>query len=280
MPEGDTVWLAASRLHTALAGSVLVDADLRVPQAATVDLTGREILAVVPRGKHLLTRLAGDGDDPEPGGLTLHTHFRMDGAWHLFRRGERWTAGPAWQIRAVLGTRDWSAVGYRLHDLQVLPTAREPDVVGHLGPDLLGPDWDLDEAVRRLRARPDRAVSPALLDQRNLAGIGLLYATEVCFLRGVSPWTRILDVPDLPGLVRTAQRMLAANRGRWEQSTTGDTRRGREHWVFKRGGRPCRRCGTPVRVAEQSEARAPEQARVTAWCPHCQPGPSPEGSTG
>ena len=272
MPEGDTVWLAAARMHTALAGEVLVEADLRVPQAATVDLVGRRVVEVVARGKHMLTRLdAAEG----AGGLTLHTHFRMDGSWHLVRRGDRWAGGPAWQVRAVLGTRDWQAVGYRLPLVEVLPTDEEEAAVGHLGPDLLGPDWDEGEVLRRLGARPDREVAPALLDQRNLAGIGLLYATETCFLRGVSPWTPVGDVPDLPAAVRTARRLMLANRGRWEQTTTGDTRRGREHWVFKRGGMPCRRCGTRVRVAAQGEASAPEQARVTAWCPHCQRGPSP-----
>ncbi len=277
MPEGDTVWLAASRLHAALAGEVLVEADLRVPQAAAVDLTGRRVLEVVARGKHMLTRLAarpgGDGLDAEP--ATLHSHFRMDGSWHLIRRGHPWTGGPVWQVRAVLGTRDWQAVGYRLPVVEVVPTVAEGDVVGHLGPDVLGPDWDEAEAVRRIGADPRREVAPALLDQRNLAGVGLLYATEVCFLRGVSPWTRVGDVPDLPGLVRAARRLMLANRGRWEQTTTGDTRRGHDNWVFKRGARPCRRCGARIRVAEQGEASAPEQARVVAWCPHCQPGPSP-----
>ncbi len=88
MPEGDTVWLAAKRLHEALAGEVLTRSDFRVPLLATVDLSGQTVLAVVPRGKHLLTRLSS--------GLSLHTHFRMDGSWHLYRPGDRWTGGPDW----------------------------------------------------------------------------------------------------------------------------------------------------------------------------------------
>lgn len=263
MPEGDTVWLAAARLREALVGQVLTRTDFRVPQLATVDLAGRHVLSVTPRGKHLLTRLEG--------ALTLHTHFRMEGSWHLYRPGTPWSGGPDWQVRAVLHTEPWQAVGYRLPVVDLVPTADERELVGHLGPDVLGPDWDQDEAVRRLLADPRREVGMALLDQRNLAGLGNLYRTEVCFLRGVSPWTAVADVPDLPGLVRLAQRLIAANRGRWEQSTTGRLR-GETHWVFERDARPCRRCGTRIRKAEQGEA---PYARVSYWCPHCQPGPGP-----
>jgi endonuclease VIII len=264
MPEGDTVWLAARRLHEALAGRPLTRSDFRVPQLATVDLTGREVSEVVSRGKHLLTRVVDD--------LTLHTHFRMDGSWHLYRRGERWKGGPGWQVRVLLENADWQAVGYRLPVVELLPRADEDQAVGHLGPDLLGPDWDLDEAVRRLAARPDREVGQALLDQRNLAGIGNLYKAEACFLHGVSPWTPVGAVPDLPRLVGRARALLEHNRDWPQQITTGDARRGREHWVFERTGRPCRRCGTPVAGSEQG---APPYARLTYWCPRCQPGPAP-----
>jgi len=263
VPEGDTVWLAARRLHEALAGAVLLRSDFRVPQLATVDLAGRAVLEVVPRGKHLLTRLAG--------GLTLHTHFRMDGSWHLYRPSERWAGGPDWQVRAVLETASWQAVGYRLPVLELLATADEPSVVGHLGPDVLADDWDLDEVLRRLRADPEREVGRALLDQRTLAGLGNLYRCEVLFLRGTTPWTRVQDVADLPALVETARRLLLANRGRWQQSATGSLRHGELHWVFERGGRPCRRCATRILVAEQGAA---PRARLTYWCPRCQLGPS------
>jgi endonuclease VIII len=268
MPEGDTVWLAAKRMDAALAGEVLLRGELRVPDLATADLSGRRVEAVVPRGKHLLTRMSGD--------LTLHTHFRMDGSWRLYRPGRRWTGGAQWQIRALLTTPSWNAVGYRLPVVELVATSQEDTVVGHLGPDLLGPHWDPDEAVRRLLTRPQRQLGPALLDQRNLAGLGLLYVTEVCFLRGASPWMPVGDVPDLPALVRTAQRVLFANRDRWEQTTTGDTRRGQTAWVFGRGRQPCRRCGTRVLLTEQGEPDAPERARLMSWCPSCQPGPRPE----
>jgi endonuclease-8 len=268
VPEGDTVWLAAQRMHEALAGRTLTTTDFRVPQLATTDLTGRDVLEVVARGKHLLTRIDG--------GLTLHTHFRMDGTWHLYRPGDRWRGGPDWQVRVVLANDEWQAVGYRLPVVELLPTHDEGTVVGHLGPDVLGTDWDLDEAVRRLLADPAREIGLALLDQRNLAGIGNLYRTEMLFLRGLTPWVPVSEVPDLPALVENGRRLMTANRGRIEQSTTGSLRRGETHWVFERQGRPCRRCGTRILSAEQGEA--PYQ-RLSYWCPHCQRGPAPAPMT-
>ncbi len=193
MPEGDTVWRAAQRMHEALAGRELTRSDFRVPALATVDLTGRTVLEVVPRGKHLLTRLSG--------GSTLHTHFRMEGSWHLYRQGDRWRGGPAWQVRVVLENAEWQAVGYRLPVVELLATDAESGAVGHLGPDLLAEDWDLTEALCRLRADPSREIGLALLDQRNLAGLGNLYRSEALFLQGLTPWTAVADVPDLPALV-------------------------------------------------------------------------------
>lgn len=264
MPEGDTVWLAARRLHDALAGRVLTGSDFRVPALATVDLAGRAVREVVSRGKHLLTRVEPD--------LTLHTHLRMDGSWHLYRAGRRWSGGPAHQIRVVLTTAEWSAVGYRLPVVELLKTAEEDRVVGHLGPDLLGPDWDPAEALRRLRRAPDREIGAALLDQRNLAGVGNVYKTEACFLAGVTPWTPVRDVADLPRLVGLCRQLLETNKAGPGQVTTGDTRRGRGHWVFERSGQPCRRCGTAVLLGVQGE---PPDERLAYWCPHCQRGPAP-----
>jgi endonuclease VIII len=264
VPEGDTVWLTAQRLHQALAGELLTGTDFRVPELATVDLTGRIVVGTLSRGKHLLTRIEG--------GLTLHTHLRMDGAWRLYRRGERWRGGPTWQIRLRLSTAAQDAIGYRLPVVELVRSTEEARVVGHLGPDLLGSDWDLDEALRRLRAEPGRELGQALLDQRNLAGIGNLYKAEACFLAGVSPWTPVRDVPDLEAVVREAHRLLERNKADWPQVTTGDPRPGMWHWVFERTGRPCRRCGARVLMAEQG--RAP-QGRMTYWCAHCQPGPAP-----
>jgi endonuclease-8 len=262
VPEGDTVWLAARRIHDALADRELTRFDLRVPRHATADLTGRQVTEVLARGKHMLTRVEG--------GLTLHTHFRMDGSWHLGRPGDRWRGGPAHQVRAILANADWEAVGYRLHDVLLLSTDDEDQVVGHLGPDVLGPDWDPAEAARRLAADPDRQVGDALLDQRMLAGIGNLYKSETLFLTGLWPWTPVRDVPDLSKVVATAHRLMRANRDHPEQSTTGGLRRGETHWVYDRQRRPCRRCGTRIEIAEQGD---PVYARLTYWCPRCQPAP-------
>ncbi|MCX5034942.1 Fpg/Nei family DNA glycosylase [Streptomyces coelicoflavus] len=264
MPEGDTVWQAARRLHDALAGKVLTRSDFRVPRYATVDLTGRPVLDVTPRGKHLLARVEG--------GLTVHSHLRMDGSWKVFAPGQRWSGGPAHQIRVILGTADRTAVGYRLPVLEVLRTADEQRAVGHLGPDLLGPDWDPARALDNLRADPARPLGEALLDQRNLAGIGNVYKCELCFLLGITPWLPVGELPadraaQLPSLAR---RLLEANRDRPVRRTTGV--RGPDLFVYGRAPRPCLRCGTSVRVADQGDG---SRDRPTYWCPTCQSGPAP-----
>ena len=182
MPEGDTVWRAARLLDRALTGSVLTATDFRVPAFATWDLSGATVSETVSRGKHLLTRIDGDAR------WTLHTHLKMEGGWRVLRPGARWPR-PAHTARVVLTTADTVAVGFALGLVEIVPRDREPDLVGHLGPDLLGPDWDPDEAVRRLREQPDRTIKEALLDQTRLAGIGNMYAAELCFVTGVAPET-------------------------------------------------------------------------------------------
>ncbi len=262
MPEGDTVWRTAHHLDRALSGQVLVATDFRVPALATSDLSGRPVTETVARGKHLLTRI-GEGTDA----VTLHTHLKMEGAWHLYRRDTRWRR-PAHEARVVLQTEEWTAVGFSLGIVELLARSEEEAVVGHLGPDLLGPDWDLDEAVRRVSGDPDRPVGEAILDQRNVAGIGNMYKSELCFLLGLHPWLPVHEVPDLAALLRKAQRVLEANKMRTAQTTTGDTRRGRQVWVYRRERQPCRRCDTPVEVAMQG----PEgKEQGTYWCPTCQP---------
>ncbi len=260
MPEGDTVWRAATRLRDALAGQVLTISDFRTPRLATRDLTGRRVVEVVSRGKHLLTRVEG--------GLTLHTHFEMDGTWRVFAAHERWTGGPGHEIRVVLGTARHTAVGYRIPVIDLIETASEADVVGHLGPDLLDPGFDAEEGIRRLLTTPEAAIADALLDQRNLAGIGNVYKSEVLFLSGVDPWTPTSAVPDLAKMVDLARRLMVANRDREPRITTGVRRRGEQTWVYGRGGQPCRRCGTAIR--RRMQGGEPTRERVTFWCPQCQ----------
>jgi endonuclease-8 len=264
VPEGDTVWLAAQRMNTALAGATLRRGEFRLPQLAALDLAGSTVTEVLPRGKHLLIRLAD--------GRTLRTHFRMDGSWHIYRPGTKWRGGPAYDIRVVLATDAWECVGYRLHDVEIVPTAEESRLVGHLGPDVLGPDWDQEEALRRLRAQPDEQIGVAILDQRNLAGIGNLYKVETLFLCGVHPWARVADVDNLEDVVTRARALMLANRNHPEQTTTGISRRGQDHWVAGRKGKPCRRCGTAILLGEQGPTT---QERVTWWCPRCQAARSP-----
>jgi endonuclease-8 len=260
MPEGDTVWRACRRLHGLLAGELLTRAEFRVPQLATTDLTGVRVLEVSSRGKHQLFRFDN--------GWTLHTHFRMEGAWRTYPHGRRWSGGAEHEIRAVLSTAATDAVGYRLPIVELVRTADEDEVVGHLGPDLLGSDWDLDEALRRLRADPERSIGEALLDQRNLAGIGTFYRAELLFLQGVHPRTPVAYVRALPRMVQRAKALLEANKVRPQQSTTGDLRQGRRAYVFERPGQPCRRCHTPVRTEEFGPAG---HERRSYWCPSCQP---------
>ena len=179
MPEGDTVFLAGRRLDDALSGKTLIRGELRHPRLIDHDLAGRTVLAVASVGKHLFTRF----DDA----TSLHSHFRMDGSWHLYRPGRPWR-GREHDIRAVLTVPDRVAVGFRLHDMDLLPTAEESRWVGHLGPDLLGAAWDADpegctaEVVRRMRAEPDRELGAALLDQRVACGVGNLYKAEILLL--------------------------------------------------------------------------------------------------
>ncbi|WP_067824465.1 Fpg/Nei family DNA glycosylase [Actinomadura kijaniata] len=262
MPEGDVVWRTARRLHEALAGRTLTVSDFRVPRHATADLRGRAVERAVSRGKHLLVRVEG--------GLTVHTHLRMDGSWRIRRPGP---LPRDHRVRLVLGNAEWHALGHALGVVDLLRTADEDAVVGHLGPDLLSSGWDdglAAEAVRRLAERPERAVGESLLDQTRLAGVGNIYKAEVCFLRGVNPWTPVADVPDLRAMVDLSHRLLYANRDRDGHITTGDLRPGRRHWVYGRAGKPCLRCGTRVRRADQA-GEAGE--RVTFWCPRCQPAP-------
>jgi formamidopyrimidine-DNA glycosylase len=268
VPEGDSVYRVARKLEPALVGQALARGELRVPAHATDDLAGHTVTGIDTHGKHLLTRLDS--------GLTLHTHLKMDGSWTVTRPGRRLPRDLLPDVRVLLETRAGStAFGISMPVVELVRTVDESDVVGHLGPDPLRSDWDAAEAAGRLAADPARPLAAALLDQRNVAGLGNLWVNELCFLRGHSPWTPVEQV-DLPALLRLAARALkhsALVPGAY-QVTTGRNRRGEDHWVAGRAGLPCRRCRTLVQVA--AEVPDDPDRRRTWWCPRCQPGPGPD----
>lgn len=276
MPEGDSVFRAAAQLHAALAGKELLTSDFRVPRFATLKLGGWTVEEVVPRGKHLLMRVAG----PRPQDrLTIHSHLKMEGTWQVYPPAGRWRK-PGFTARCVLRTASADAVGFSLGLLEVIPTAEEASVVGHLGPDLLGPDWDMAEAERRLLTAPDVPIGVALLDQRNLAGIGNIYRCEACFLSGVHPASPVSAVPDLAAMITDARVLLSANLGPGRRTTVLNARgvpvgrtAGRPgYWVYRREHQACLKCRTPIRRGVLAKASGTEE-RDIYFCPHCQPPP-------
>lgn len=276
MPEGDTVFRAARRIHDALAGSTLDRSELRVPRFSAVDLRGRQVESASARGKHLFVVVGPDAAGRDP--VTIHAHLKMEGRIHVHRTGERWRF-PAHTARLVLAAGDTEVVGTELGLLHALTPAEADESVATLGPDLLGSDWNPNEAVRRIAERPDRTIGEALLDQRTLAGIGTIYRAELCFLRGIDPRETVGTIgtdQELRSLVDLARRMLLANAKRPVRVTTGERRRGRELWVYGRAGKPCLRCGTLVetfRLGGDANPAEPSDSldRVAYLCPCCQP---------
>ncbi|WP_342372224.1 hypothetical protein PCC79_14390 [Propioniciclava soli] len=279
MPEGDAVWRTARRLHDALAGDALVLSDVRWPSLATADLRGWTTVEVIPRGKHILHRLRS----PQGATWTLHSHLRMDGTWRVAPARAKRPTGH--RVRVLLGTTRVTAAGSSLGMLDLVPTGEERRLVGHLGPDLLGPDWDAARAVANLRA-DGGPLGPALLDQRHLAGIGTLWAAESLFAERRHPLTPVAELTDadLLALVERArvlmERSLVTGRGSEQngpRAPVGGERyrpspdrqgAGETFHAFARVGRPCHRCGTPI---AQLDAGPRAQERGFSFCPACQP---------
>lgn len=264
MPEGDSVVLLRRWLEAAAPiGSHVLDGEVRSGPRAGESLAGRRIRSWDTHGKNLITRLDA--------GTVLHTHLRMQGSWSVTSPGKVIPRREHHRVRVRLALESGRTLwGLDLAVVNLVPAVEERDLLGHLGPDPLRADWDPDEAVRRLAARPDRSVVAALLDQRNLAGLGNLWVNELAFLRGVHPFDPIGGT-DLGALVASAARCLTTSTtvpGMY-QVTTGSTRRGESHWVVGRAGRPCLRCGTIVRVRD--EVPGDPERRRTWWCPRCQP---------
>ena len=255
MPEGDTVFRAADKLRTALAGKTLTRCDVRVPKFATVDLTGQVVDEVLSRGKHLFIRV---------GDASIHSHLKMDGAWLVDGQIRR---VPQHKVRIILETADSRAAGVDLGVLEILRRDLDMDAVAHLGPDLLGEDWEPRVAAANLTADPDRPLAETLLDQRVMAGVGNVYANELCFVSGRLPSSPVSAVKDPLRIVQRARDMLWLNRSRVNRTTTGNTRAGSDLWVYGRVGRPCRRCGTTI---ESDRAQVTGTDRISFWCPVCQ----------
>jgi endonuclease-8 len=274
MPEGDTIFRAARTLNRALSGKRVIRFESMFPALTRIHedmpITGRTIESVRAMGKHILMRFSGN--------LTLRTHMRMSGSWHIYRPGETWRKGRL-DMRIVIATADFEAVGFNIpiaefiHDRNLT----RHDELRRLGPDLLSEEFDEAEVIARIRARPGIEIGDVLLTQPVMAGIGNVYKSEVLFACGVNPFVLAgtLSEEAVRQLVQTARKFLRMNvSGELAAMTTytgfrRTTRRAdpRERlWVYGRARLPCRRCGTTISVRAQGR-----DARLTYWCPTCQP---------
>ncbi len=258
MPEGDTIHDAARRIRAVLLDRVPDEISTPHPRHAAERwperLAGRAVRSVDAHGKHLFVRFDGE--------LTLHSHLRMTGSWGVHREGARWkrAARRAW---LVIGAGEWSVVEF---DGPVLELMRESRTrfdrrLAALGPDVIGERFDARAFLARLRAQdPRRALGDALLDQRIVAGIGNVWKSEACFAAGVSPWRELGALDDGEALA-----IAEFAHERMTRSAAVDGFSTRPRAVYKRAGRPCERCGAPIRSHGQGEDN-----RTTYWCPGCQ----------
>jgi endonuclease-8 len=273
MPEGDTLCRTATVLRDALAGRQVIAARGRPDGAQLGRVVGSQVERVEAQGKHLLIAFGN--------GLTLHTHLRMHGSWHRYRTGERWRRSPARAV-AVIEVPNAVAVCFDAPTVELMDTralAIHP-ALSSLGPDLLAPEPDLAEVVRRLGepACAQVAIGEALLDQTVMAGLGNVYRTELLWEVLVSPFVPLAEVSESVKrrLVETGAAMLRANLNGHARVTTTDAlggppgsrgpRRGiRNLNIYGRAGRPCPRCGTAIRTKVYGDL-----ARRVFWCPTCQ----------
>jgi endonuclease-8 len=266
VPEGDTIHRAAKTLQAALAGKAVTRFETVLPALARVDdqtpLRGRTIERVHAIGKHLLIELSG--------GLTLRTHLRMNGTWHIYRTGERWIR-PRSEMRLAIATEDFVAVGFNVPVAEFLDERAKvrSEELRRLGQDVVGAEFDLAAARERVRGYADREIANVLLNQRVVAGIGNVYKSELLFLKRIDPFRRVSDLSDaeIDGLVTTARKLLTHNIERESGGRETRVSMGGEErlYVYGRQGKPCRRCGTPIQMRRQGA-----DARVTFWCGKCQ----------
>ena len=256
MPEGDTVRRLADRIGGRFLGQRCSRSIARDPRIVHLDLAGTRLVDVDAVGKWLLLRF----DD----GRTVYGHLRMDGRWDLGRRSR----APEWQRRLEVEFETGWMTAVDMPVIGVVTTAAEDTIVGHLGPDLCGPNPpDIDAIVTRLRADGERPLAGALLDQRNVAGFGNVYAVEVPFICGVSPFQPVGDVSGLESLVRAGSALIRTNAERGPQNTTGRRLHESHHWIYGRRRRPCPWCST---VLDGVDEQTSPWRRVTTWCPSCQ----------
>ena len=287
MPEGDTIHRAAATLQRAIGGQVVTRFESVLPKLTRVDadapLRGRIVERVEARGKHLLIWFSGD--------LVLRTHMRMNGSWHIYRPGERWQR-PHRDMRIVIETAAMHAVAFTVPVAEFI-TSHElanHDVVAGLGPDPLADTFRAEDAIERIQAHIDVEIADVLLDQTVISGIGNVYKSEVLFGARVNPFTPAgqLTREQLAQIVAVATRFMRANVVSGFSRTNADARGGggivtyagmrrttgradpsARLWVYGRGGKPCRRCGTPISRQKQGPF-----ARSTYWCPRCQSVPA------
>ena len=271
MPEGDTIFRAARTLHRALAGQVVTRFESVYATLSRVDhdrpIAGRTIESVTSRGKHMLMAFSGD--------LVLHTHMRMHGSWHIYRPGERWRQ-PARDMRVVIETAPFVAVAFNVPVAEFL-TARmlaRHELLQSLGPDLTDPAFDKAEVRRRIAAQGELPLHEVLLNQRVVSGIGNVLKSETLFVSRLDPFTpaSALNGTQIDGLLDVALRLMTMNTIESRSLTPGIGRRttgsldpSARLFVYGRGGKPCRRCGAPIRSAKTGL-----DARLTFWCPVCQ----------
>jgi endonuclease-8 len=273
MPEGDTIFRSARALNKALAGKTITHfhselARLAV-QAENAELIGQELTVVSAQGKHLLMRFAS--------GVTLRTHMRMSGSWHIYRPGERWQR-PRSDMRIVLETADFQAVAFVVHEAELIQERELEKRLERLGPDVLGEDFDPQLAAARVLGAGARPMCDVVLDQRVLAGLGNVFKSELLFLARVHP-ARLANTVDRVTaqlICERAKELLRVNvqdgaadgivTYHGMRRTTGRSDPGDRMWVYGRGGRPCRECGTAIEMR-----RMGQHARSTYYCPRCQP---------
>lgn len=261
MAEGDTLLRIASVLREVLVAREVSAARGRPGGAELGRLVGRSVESVESRGKHLLISFSN--------GLTLHTHLGLHGSWHRYRPGEAWRRAPS-RAAAVLEVPTAVCVCFDAPTVELIETRAlglHP-VLRSLGPDIGQADFDIGAGLAALRT-PDRAqaaIGDALLDQRAVAGLGNVYRSELCFLERISPFTPVAQLEDevLRRLLQRGSNLVAANSQGGARITTTAGTPG-TLYVYGRSGRPCRRCGTPIRSATTGP-----HARRAYWCPRCQ----------